>query len=66
MLKYFLLFSLLGWLVAKIVDDIRSVFIIYFLIAIMWGAFTAPIWGFVAFGELFVGYSFAFIFKSKY
>jgi hypothetical protein len=65
MIKYFLLFSLLGFLVAKIAVELRTIIFLYLLIAVIWGIFTAPIWGFVSLGELFLGYSLKMILDSK-
>ena len=65
MIKYFLLFSLLGFLVAKIAGDFRAIIFLYLLIAVIWGFFTAPIWGFVSLGELFLGYALKMILDDK-
>lgn len=60
MLKYFILFSILGGIVGKLINEQKNAVLTVVGIAIFWGIMSKPIWGFVALGELFLGY---FIFK---
>lgn len=60
MIKYFVIFSIIGGLVAKLIPEQKKSVLAILGIAIFWGIMSKSIWGFVALGELFLGY---FIFK---
>ena len=55
MIVYFLIFGLLGYLIGKILPQDKGVLLII-LLAIIWGISSAPIWGLVSLGELFLGF----------
>jgi len=54
MIAYFLLFTLLGFFIGKFLSKDKSVILII-VISIFWGISSAPIWGLVSLGELFLG-----------
>lgn len=56
MLKYIVLFSLIGAGIAWFVREPRPAFLIMLAIAILWGLTTRMIWGFVTLGELMLGF----------
>ena len=53
MLVYFIIFSLLGFLIQKKFEDKSTVIIIS--IAVIWGLSSGAIWGLACLGELFLG-----------
>jgi len=61
MLKYLLIFSLLGFAISAFVKNEKNTFIVFSVISIFWGLSTAPIWGLATLGELSLGY---FIYKA--
>jgi len=54
MLFYFLIFTVLGFVIRRKLND-KGVQVIIIL-AIVWGLISGPIWGLVSLGELFLGY----------
>jgi len=56
MLKYVIIFSLLGFLLSKFIEDDKTVFGVFLAISVIWGLSSAAIWGLVTFGELTLGY----------
>jgi hypothetical protein len=54
MLFYFLIFTVLGFIIRRKLND-KGVQVIIIL-AIVWGLISGPIWGLVSLGELFLGY----------
>ena len=56
MLKYVIIFSLLGFLLSKFIEEDKTVFGVFLAISVIWGLSSAPIWGLVTFGELTLGY----------
>ena len=53
MLVYFLIFSLLGFLIQRNFADKSTLIIIS--LAVVWGISSAPIWGLASLGEMFLG-----------
>ena len=56
MFKYLIIFSLLGFLLSKFIEEDKTVFGVFLAISVIWGLSSAPIWGLVTFGELALGY----------
>jgi len=56
MLKYVIIFSLLGFLLSKFIEEDKTVFGVFLAISVIWGLSSAAIWGLVTFGELTLGY----------
>ena len=54
MLFYFLIFTVLGFIIRRKLND-KGVQVIIIL-AIVWGLISGPIWGLVSLGEMFLGY----------
>jgi hypothetical protein len=53
MLVYFLIFTLLGFLIQRNFADKSAIIIIS--LAVIWGLSSAPIWGLASLGEMFLG-----------
>lgn len=64
MILYFILFSAIGVTIGSLVKEQKIAFGIIIAIAIIWGLTHRHIWGFVALGELFLGYFAYLIFKK--
>jgi len=56
MLMYFIIFSIVGFVIGKFQNNQQTAFIIIIAIAVLWGISHKLIWGFVSFGELALGY----------
>jgi hypothetical protein len=54
MLFYFLIFTVLGFILQKKLNE-RGIQVIIVL-AILWGLISGAIWGLVSLGEMFLGY----------
>lgn len=65
MLKYFLVFSILGFALSALIKNDKPIFVVFAVIAAVWGISTASIWGFVSFGELCIGFSIYKIWGNK-
>jgi hypothetical protein len=65
MLGYFILFSLVGLVLGKLIATQKTIFFSIIGISILWGLISAPIWGLAAFGEMFFGYMISVIFLKK-
>jgi hypothetical protein len=65
MLKYLIIFGLLGFLLSKFIDDEKTLFGIFLGISVLWGLSSAPIWGLVTLGELALGYFVGNAIKNK-
>ena len=61
MIKYFILFSFLGFCIAKIIESQLKGFILIVVIAIAWGMLTQSIWGLATLGELLFGAAIQFV-----
>ena len=57
MFGYFILFLIIGFLVARVVAIDKTVFIIFIVIALGWTVSFGPVWGLVSFGEMCAGYA---------
>lgn len=64
MLTYFIIFSIVGFVIGKLQNNQQTAFIIIIGIAILWGISHKPIWGFVSLGELFFGYFIAMMIRK--
>lgn len=65
MLTYFIVFSVLGYAITKIVSDDKKSIVLIVILAILWGLKSRHIWGLVALGEMFLGYGIAKYQSSK-
>lgn len=65
MLTYFIVFSIVGFIIGKFQNNQQTAFIIIIAIAILWGISHKPIWGFVSLGELALGYFIAMMTSRK-
>lgn len=65
MLTYFIIFSIVGFVIGKLQNNQQTAFIIIIAVAILWGISHKPIWGFVSFGELVLGYFIAIMTSKK-
>jgi len=66
MILYFLLFTGVGFLIAKSIESERNGFFIAVVVSIIWGMSSQPIWGLVTLGELLLGFMLEkVIFKDK-
>ena len=54
MLFYFLIFTIVGFVIQRKLNDRGTQIII--VLAILWGFISGPIWGLVSLGEMFLGY----------
>ena len=66
MIKYFLIFTAVGFLIAKLIKSERNGLFVAIAISIIWGLLSQPIWGLVTLGELLLGFLLGrVIFKDK-
>lgn len=65
MLTYFIIFSIVGFVIGKFQNNQQTAFIIIIAIAVLWGVSHKPIWGFVSLGELALGYFIAMMTSRK-
>lgn len=65
MLKYFIVFTILGGVIAKVVKEQKHALIAAIITAVIWGVMSKPIWGLVSLGELLLGYFLVKIFLNK-
>lgn len=56
MLKYIILFTLIGAGISWFVREPRPAFLMMVAIAVLWGLATRMVWGFVTLGELMLGF----------
>lgn len=56
MIKYFIIFSVIGGVIAKLIPEQKNSILAIVGIAILWGIMSKPIWGLVTLGELLLGY----------
>jgi hypothetical protein len=56
MIKYFLLFTSVGFLIPKFIKTERNGFFAAIAISIIWGLSNQPIWRLVTLGELLLGF----------
>ena len=64
MLKYIIIFTGLGYVLSLFVAESKALVLIFCAIAFAWGLATAPIWGLVTLGELFLGYGIKTVLSS--
>ena len=55
MLSYFLVFTLLGLIVGRLIVKDKAALLLV-VVSIFWGVSSGPIWGLATFGELFLGF----------
>lgn len=65
MLTYFIIFSIVGFIIGKFQNNQQTAFVIIIAIAVLWGISHRPIWGFVSLGELALGYFIAMMTSRK-
>jgi hypothetical protein len=65
MVKYFLLFSFLGFCISKIVESNIKKITLIVLLAIAWGVSTESIWGLATLAELLIGASIQVIWSKN-
>jgi len=56
MLFYFIVFTVVGFVIEKLNSDEKQSFVIIVGIGIVWGIAYAPVWGLASFGEMALGY----------
>jgi len=56
MIKYFLLFIFLGFLISRVVTHKKIGLYVIFAISILWAASSQLLWGLVTLGELLLGF----------
>jgi uncharacterized membrane protein (Fun14 family) len=56
MLMYFIVFTVIGFVIGTMVKDIEKSIPIIIGISILWGMIYAPVWGLAALGELSLGF----------
>ncbi len=56
MLTYFIVFTVIGFIIGTMVKDIRKAAPIIIGASILWGLIYAPVWGLAALGELSLGF----------
>jgi len=54
MLIYFLLFTLAGYIIGRILTQDKALILIV-LLAVLWGISSAPVWGLASLGEMLLG-----------
>ena len=65
MLKYFIIFSLIGLGVALLIDNPKKGFAVIMAISFLWGLSSQPIWGLVTAGELLIGFVIGKLFVKR-
>lgn len=66
MLKYFILFTVIGFIIGKFnSENDKQALVIIIIISIIWGVTYAPIWGLVSLSEMALGYMITKIFNNK-
>ena len=65
MLKYAIIFTILGFLLSKFIEDEKMVFIAFVVISFLWALTSASIWGLVTFGELAFGFAISRVVKGS-
>ncbi len=56
MLMYFIVFTIIGFVIGTLVRDINKAIPIIIGASILWGLISAPIWGLATLGELSLGF----------
>jgi uncharacterized membrane protein (Fun14 family) len=56
MLTYFIIFTVIGFVIGTMVKDIEKSIPIIIGISILWGLIYAPVWGLATLGELSLGF----------
>ena len=64
MLMYFIIFTIIGFIIGTMVKDIEKFIPIIIGISIIWGLIYAPVWGLAALGELSLGF-YIFMMSNK-
>lgn len=66
MLKYFILFTVIGFIIGKFnSENEKQALVIIIIISIVWGIAYAPIWGLMSLAEMALGYMITKIFNGK-
>ena len=56
MLMYFIVFTVIGFIIGIMVKDLEKSIPVIIGISILWGFVDAPVWGLAALGELSLGF----------
>ena len=56
MLMYFIVFTVLGFFLGAMVEDVKKAAPVIIGASILWGLIYAPIWGFAVLGEMSLGF----------
>jgi len=56
MLTYFIVFTIVGFVIGTLVRDTKKAIPIIVAASILWGLINAPIWGLATLGELSLGF----------
>ena len=56
MLFYFIVFTIVGFIISSVNKEENVAIGLIIIIAIVWGIATAPIWGLASLGEMALGY----------
>jgi hypothetical protein len=65
MIKYLIIFSLLGFGIGKFLASQKVALGLILAIAVGWGVSSKPIWGLITLGELMVGYVVALVLARR-
>ena len=65
MLMYFIIFTVIGFVIGAVVKDLEKSIPIIIGISILWGLIYAPVWGLAALGELSLGFYIFMISNQK-
>ena len=65
MLMYFIIFTVIGFVIGAVVQDLEKSIPIIIGISILWGFVYAPVWGLAALGELSLGFYIFLISNQK-
>ncbi len=65
MLKYFIIFTIIGFAIGRFIPSPKVGFFYIAFISVFWGSHSEVIWGLAALGELSLGYLVATIFVNS-
>ncbi|GIT99702.1 hypothetical protein TSL6_02090 [Sulfurovum sp. TSL6] len=65
MLMYFIIFTVIGFIIGSLVKDINKTIAIIIVVSILWGLVNEPIWGLVTLGEISLGFFVYLIINKK-
>lgn len=56
MLMYFIIFTIVGFIISAIVKEQEKSFMIFIVIAVLWSFVYSIVWGLVSFAEMALGF----------